>query len=140
MTIAYSATDRIRAFFASYNAAFTALNTEGIIDHFHFPAQISTEDGGYVFASRQEMVDDMQDFVGFYAGQGFDKVILADLAIQELSAAFVLAHVHWHLKHKDGGDLVRVRTTYVLRMTGAEPAIIAILGHDEDTQWRNRQG
>jgi len=86
------------------------------------------------------MVDDMTDFVGFYADQGFEKVVLADLHVQELSAAFALAPVHWHLKHKDGSDLVRVRSTYVLRMTEARPAIIAILGHDEDTEWKKKQG
>ncbi|HVJ41650.1 MAG TPA: hypothetical protein VM639_09135 [Dongiaceae bacterium] len=138
MTAVSASADRIRAFFASYNEAFSTLNTAGIIDHFHFPAQISTETQGYVFATRQDMVDDMKGFVGFYADQGFDKTVLADLQVQELSPAFALAHVQWHLKHKDGSDLVRVRSTYVLRMTEAAPAIIAILGHDEDTQWKKR--
>ena len=131
---------RIRSFFASYNDAFSTLDTAGIIDHFHFPAQISTENDGYVFNTRQDMVDDMRGFVRFYADQGFEKVVLADLRVQELSPAFVLAHVHWHLKHKDGSDLVRVNSTYVLRMTEARPAIIAILGHDEDTEWKKKQG
>jgi len=131
---------RIRDFFASYNEAFSALNTAGIIDHFNFPAQISTETQGYVFNTRQDMVDDMKGFVGFYADQGFENVVLADLQVQELSPAFALAHIHWHLKHKDGSDLVRVHSTYVLRMTGAEPAIMTILGHDEDTQWKKKQG
>lgn len=131
---------RIRVFFASYNEAFSTLDTDGIIGHFHFPAQISTETQGYVFNTRQDMVDDMTDFVGFYADQGFEKVVLADLQVQELSPAFALAHVHWHLKHRDGSDLVRVRSTYVLRMTEAKPAIIAILGHDEDTEWKKKQG
>lgn len=135
-----SAAASIRAFFASYREVFSALNTAGIIDHFHFPAQISTENDGYVFNARQDMVDDMKGFVSFYADQGFEKAVLADLQVQELSPAFALAHVHWHLKHKDGSDLVRVNSTYVLRMTGAEPAIIAILGHDEDTQWKKKQG
>jgi hypothetical protein len=131
---------RVRSFFASYNEAFSRLDTDGIIDHFHFPAQISTESQGYVFKTRQDMVNEMTVFVGFYADQGFEKVVLADLQVQELSPAFALAHVHWHLKHRDGSDLVRVRSTYVLRMTGAEPAIIAIFGHDEDGQWKKKQG
>lgn len=132
--------DRIRKFFSTYNEAFTALDTARIIDHIHFPAQICSETKGYVFATRQDLVDDMRDFVGFYAGQGFEKVLLADLKVQELSPAFALAHVHWHLKHKDGSDLVRIHSTYVLRMTEAQPAIIAILGHDEDTQWKRKSG
>ena len=76
----------------------------------------------------------------FYADQGFDKTVLADLQVQELSPSFALAHVNWHLKHKDGSDLVRVHSTYVFRMSEAKPAIIAILGHDEDTQWKKRNG
>ena len=140
MTTGATAADRIRSFFATYNEAFTALDTAGIIDHFHFPVQIVTETQGYVFAQRQDMVHDMRGFVGFYADQGFEKTVLADLKVQELSPSFALAHVHWHLKHKDGSDLVRVHSTYVLRMSEAQPAIIAILGHDEDTQWKQRNG
>jgi ketosteroid isomerase-like protein len=140
MTSADSAADhRIRAFFATYTAAFTALDTAAIIDHFHFPAQITTETAGYVFATRSDMVQDMSGFVAFYADQGFERAVLADLQVQELSPAFALAHVNWHLKHKDGSDLVRVHTTYILRLTEAKPAIIGILAHDEDTQWKNKQ-
>src|SRR5260221_2188934 len=139
MTTATTTADRIRAFFSAYNDAFTSLNTARIIDHFHFPAQISTETQAYVFDTGQDMVAEMTDFVGFYANQGFERAVLAELKMQELSAAFGLAHVHWHLKHKNGGDLVRVNSTYVLRLTEAKPAIIAILGHDEDTQWKKKQ-
>lgn len=139
MTTGTTTNGRIHTFFKTYNEAFTSLDTARIIDHFHFPAQISTETQGYVFAARQDMVDDMKGFVGFYADQGFARAALADLQVQELSPAFALAHVNWHLKHKDGHDLVRIRSTYVLRLTDVQPAIIAILGHDEDTQWKNKQ-
>lgn len=140
MTTGTNTAARIRSFFASYTEVFSALNTTGIIDHFHFPAQISTETQGYVFNTRQDMVHDMKGFVHYYADQGFEKVVLADLQVQELSAAFALAHVHWHLKHKDGSDLVRVNSTYVLRMNEDKPAIMAILGHDEDSQWKKKHG
>jgi hypothetical protein len=131
--------ERIRAFFSTYNDAFTSLDTARIIDHFHFPAQISTETQGYVFATRQDMVEDMTGFVDFYADQGFERAHLADLKVQELSDAFGLAHVNWHLKQKNGDDLVRVHSTYVLRLNDSTPAIIAILGHDEDTQWKKKR-
>jgi hypothetical protein len=133
MTMAESA---VRRFFEQYAVAFTALDVAGILDHFAFPCQIATEKAGYAFADRAAIEADMCGFVKFYADHGFERAELKRLDYQPLSDAFGLAHVNWRLVKTGGETLVDVNSTYILRVAGAGPAIIGILGHNEDSQWQ----
>jgi hypothetical protein len=129
---------QVRAFFERYNAAFSALDVAGILDHFAFPCQIATETSGYAFVDRAAIEADMSGFVEFYAKHGFERAELAKLEYQPLSEAFGLAHVNWRLVKTGGETLVDVRSTYILRMGTEAPSIIGILGHNEDTQWQRK--
>ena len=129
---------QVRAFFDRYAAAFSALDPAGILDHFDFPCQIATEDAGYAFADRPAIEADMTGFVQFYADHGFARAELAKLDYQPLSETFGLAHVNWRLVNREGESLVDVATTYILRHGDGGPAIIGILGHNEDGAWRRR--
>ena len=131
---------QIRSFFTDYARAFTSLDVAGILDHFHFPCQIATETTGYAFVDRAAIEADMTGFVGFYAGQDFERAELKSLNVQLLSETFALAHVNWHLQKRGGETLVDIESTYILRLGGAKPAIIGILGHNEDSRWKQRQG
>ncbi|HVY98218.1 MAG TPA: hypothetical protein VHA35_01870 [Dongiaceae bacterium] len=128
----------VRRFFDRYSAAFSALDVAGILSHFAFPCQIATEKAGWAFADRASIEADMAGFVQFYNEQAFARAELARLDYQPLSATFGLAHVNWRLMEKGGGTLVDVESTYVLRMDGGAPAIIGILGHNEDGQWQQK--
>jgi hypothetical protein len=128
----------VRRFFDRYTAAFSALDVAGILDHFGFPCQISTETASWAFADRAAIEADMAGFVQFYSKQDFARAELARLDYQPLSAAFGLAHVDWRLVAKNGQPLVDVQSTYILRMGGTRPAIIGILGHNEDSQWQRK--
>jgi hypothetical protein len=128
----------VRRFFEAYAAAFSALDVTGILDHFAFPCQIASEDGGHVYADRGAIEADMDGFTQFYADQDFARAELVKLDYQPLSAAFGLAHVRWRLVQKSGETLVDFESTYVLRMNGPSPAIVGILGHTEDSQWRRK--
>ena len=129
---------QVRSFFDRYAVAFCALDVPGILDHFAFPCQIATETSGYAFVDRAAIEADMSGFVQFYADQGFERAELAKLDFQPLSASFGLAHVNWRLVKTGGETLVDVRSTYILRMGAEAPAIIGILGHNEDTQWQRK--
>jgi hypothetical protein len=133
------AESEVRSFFNRYAVAFSALDVAGILGHFAFPCQIATETAGYAFADRAVIEADMSGFVQFYAEQGFERAELKQLDYQPLSDAFGLAHVNWRLVKTGGKTLVDLNSTYILRVGAAEPAIIGILGHDEDSQWK-RQG
>lgn len=128
----------VRSFFNHYTIAFSALDVAGILDHFGFPCQIATESAGYAFADRAAIEADMAGFVQFYADHGFERAELAKLDYQPLSDAFGLAHVSWRLVKRGGETLVDVESTYILRLGGAKPAIIGILGHNEDSQWKQK--
>jgi hypothetical protein len=130
---------QIRDFFTGYAGMFTALDVDGILDHFHFPCQIATETAGYVFADRAAIAADMAGFVGFYSDQDFERAELKRLDVQPLSKTFALAHVNWRLVKRGGETLVDIESTYILRLGDARPAIIGILGHNEDSQWQRRQ-
>jgi len=132
------AESQVRAFFDRYNAAFSALDVVGILDHFSFPCQIATETSGYAFADRAAIEADMAGFVKFYADHDFGRAVLAKLEFQPLSDAFGLAHVNWRLEKTNGDTLVDVRSTYILRLGSGTPAIIGILGHNEDSQWKRK--
>jgi hypothetical protein len=128
----------IRSFFERYTAAFSALDVAGILGHFAFPCQIATETAGWAFADRASIEADMTGFVQFYAAQDFARAELARLDYQPLSVTFGLAHVNWRLLKARGEALVDVETTYILRMDSDTPAIIGILGHNEDGQWQRK--
>jgi len=129
---------QLRSFFARYAVAFSALDVAGILGHFAFPCQIATETSGYAFADRAAIEADMSGFVQLYADQGFERAELAKLDYQPLSEAFGLAHVNWRLVKTGGETLVDFQSTYILRMGAEAPAIIGILGHNEDSQWRRK--
>jgi len=128
----------IRSFFDRYTAAFSALDVGGILGHFAFPCQIATETAGWAFADRASIEADMSGFVDFYAKQNFAGAELNRLDYQPLSATFGLAHVKWRLVGSGDKTLVDVDTTYILRMGNTAPAIIGILGHNEDGQWQRK--
>jgi hypothetical protein len=132
------AESNVRSFFDHYAVAFTALDVAGILDHFSFPCQIATENSGYAFADRGAIEADMSGFVQFYADQGFERAELKRLDFQPLSDTFGLAHVNWRLVKTGGETLVDLDSTYILRVGGAAPAIIGILGHNEDSQWQRK--
>lgn len=136
------ATD-IRSFFDGYARAFTAQDAAGICDHYAFPVQILSEDTGYVFRDRAEMLADMTGFVAFYDKVDFARAEIAKFEFQKLSPTFGQAHVDWALINKQGGHIVDFHTTYTLRLDGkgraaGAPAIIGILAHTEDSAWRER--
>jgi hypothetical protein len=128
----------IRRFFDRYTAAFSALDVAAILGHFAFPCQIATETSGYAFADRAAIEADMTGFVRSYSDKNFERVELKRLDYQPLSPTFGLAHVNWRLVEKGGGTLVDVESTYILRLNEHGPAIIGILGHNEDSQWQRR--
>ena len=128
----------VRSFFDRYTAAFSTLDVDGILSHFAFPCQISTETAGWAFADRAAIEADMTGFVHFYSKQDFTRAELIRLDYQPLSASFGLAHVNWRLIGAGDKTLVDVDTTYILRMGGDAPAIIGILGHNEDGQWQRK--
>ncbi|WP_374368926.1 hypothetical protein [Dongia sp.] len=133
----------IRAFFDGYARAFTAQDAAAICDHYQFPVQILSEDTGYVFRDRAEMLADMKGFVAFYDKVDFAAARIASFTYQKLSKAFGQAHVDWELIDKSGGHIVGFHTTYTLRVDGkgsadGKPAIIGILAHSEDSAWRER--
>lgn len=133
----------IRAFFDGYARAFTAQDAAGICDHYHFPVQILSEDTGYVFRDRTEMLADMTGFVAFYDKVDFREARIGKFTFQPLSKAFGQAHIDWELLNKSGGHIVDFHTTYTLRIDGkgipgGKPAIIGILAHSEDSAWRER--
>jgi hypothetical protein len=132
------AESKVRSFFNRYAVAFSALDVAGILGHFAFPCQIATETSDYSFADRAAIEADMEGFVQFYAQHGFERAELARLDYQPLSDAFGLAHVNWRLVKTGGETLVDVNSTYILRTGAAEPAIIGILGHNEDGQWQRK--
>jgi hypothetical protein len=129
---------KVRRFFDRYAAAFSALDVGGILGHFDFPCQIATEKAGYAFADRAAIEADMTDFVRFYAENDFARAELAKLDYQPLSGTFGLAHVNWRLVKTSGDTLVDVESTYILRIAAETPAIIGILGHNEDSQWQRK--
>jgi len=132
------AESKVRNFFNRYAVAFSALDVAGILGHFGFPCRIATENSDYSFADRASIEADMSGFVQFYAEQGFERAELAEFEYQPLSSAFGLAHVNWRLVKTGGETLVDVNSTYILRIGAAEPAIIGILGHNEDSQWQRK--
>lgn len=137
-----TATD-IRAFFDGYARAFTAQDAATICDHYHFPVQILSEDTGYVFRDRAEMLADMTGFVAFYDKVDFAAANITKLEFQPLSRAFGQVHVDWALINKSGGHIIDFHTTYTLRIDGkgnadGRPAIIGILAHSEDSAWKER--
>ena len=129
---------QVRRFFERYNVAFSKLDVAGILDHFAFPCQIATETSGYAFVDRAAIEADMSGFVQFYADQGFERAELAKLDYQPLSPSFGLAHVNWRLVKTGGETLVDIQSTYILRMGAEAPAIIGLLGHNEDSKWERR--
>lgn len=136
-------TTEIRAFFDGYAHAFTAQDAAAICDHYQFPVQILSEDTGYVFRDRAEMLADMTGFVAFYDKVDFAAARIERFSYQPLSKAFGQAHVDWQLENKAGAPIVSFHTTYTLRIDGkgpvdGRPAIIGILAHSEDSAWRER--
>jgi hypothetical protein len=129
---------KVRSFFDRYTVAFSALDVAGILDHFGFPCRIATETSDYSYPDRGSIEADMAGFVDFYAQHSFERTELKRLDYQPLSDAFGLAHVNWRLVKTGGETLVDVHSTYILRLGAAEPAIIGILGHDEDSQWKRK--
>ncbi len=129
---------KVRDFFQRYTAAFSALDVPGILGHFAFPCQIATETQGYAFADRAAIEADMTGFVQFYSEQNFARAELIRLDYQPLSVSFGLAHVTWRLVAKSGATLIDFDTTYILRLGAGAPAIIGILGHNEDGEWQRR--
>lgn len=129
---------QVRSFFDRYAVAFSALDVPGILGHFAFPCQIATETAGWAFADRASIEADMTGFVQFYAERDFARADLVRLDYQPLSATFGLAHVNWRLVAARGETLVDVDSTYILRMDSDAPAIIGILGHNEDGQWQRK--
>ena len=133
----------IREFFDGYARAFTAQDAQAICDHYAFPVQILSEEAGYVFRDKAEMLADMTGFVAFYDKVDFARAEIAKFDYQPLSRAFAQAHVDWALINKSGGHIVDFHTTYTLRIDGKDrdgggPAIIGILGHSEDSAWKQR--
>ena len=134
--------DNIRAFFDGYARAFTAQDAVAICDHYAFPVQILSEDTGYVFRDKAEMMADMKGFVAFYDKVDFAEARIANFTFQPLSPTFGQAHVDWALIDKAGGHIIDFHTTYTLRLDGkdraGQPAIIGILAHSEDSAWKQR--
>ena len=130
----------ISAFFDGYARAFTALDAGAICDHYQFPVQILSENGGHVYRDRAEMLADMTGFVAFYDKVGFAAAQIASFEYQPLSSIFGQAHVDWALTDRSGGRIVTFRATYTLRIDGGgdvdRPAITGILGHSEDSAWK----
>ncbi|MBL8711137.1 MAG: hypothetical protein JNL25_18225 [Rhodospirillaceae bacterium] len=81
-------TTAIRAFFDGYARAFTALDAAAICAHYQFPVQILSEDTGYVFRDRAEMLADMTGFVAFYDKVDFAAARIERFSYQPLSKAF----------------------------------------------------
>lgn len=135
-------TSDIRAFFDGYARAFTAQDAVAICDHYAFPVQILSEDTGYVFRTKEEMLADMTGFVAFYDKVDFAEARIAKFAFQPLSPTFGQAHLDWALINKSGGHIIDFHTTYTLRLDGkgsaTAPAIIGILAHSEDSAWKQR--
>jgi len=129
---------KVRSFFNRYAIAFSALDVAGILGHFGFPCRIATETSDYSFVDRASIEADMTGFVQFYAEHGFERAELKRFEYQPLSSAFGLAHVNWHLVKTGGETLVDVNSTYILRLGSGEPAIIGILGHNEDSEWQRK--
>ncbi|TDQ83211.1 hypothetical protein A8950_1497 [Dongia mobilis] len=135
--------DAIRAFFDGYAEAFTAQDAAAICDHYLFPVQILSEETGYVFRDRAEMLADMTGFVAFYDKVDFKAARIDKFNFQPLSPTFGQVHIDWELINKAGGHIVGFHTTYTLRLdgkgvAGRGPAIIGILAHSEDSAWRER--
>jgi hypothetical protein len=134
--------DDVRAFFDGYARAFTAQDAVAICDHYAFPVQILSEDTGYVFRDKAEMMADMKGFVAFYDKVNFAEARIARFEFQPLSPTFGQAHLDWALINKSGSHIIDFHTTYTLRLDGKgsaqAPAIIGILAHSEDSAWKQR--
>lgn len=136
-------TSDMRAFFDGYARAFTAQDAGAICDHCVFPVQILSEDTGYVFRDRAEMLADMTGFVAFYDKVDFAEARLTKFDFQPLSKVFGQAHVDWALINKSDDHIIDFHTTYTLRIDGkgnaqGRPSIIGILAHSEDSAWKQR--
>lgn len=131
----------VRAFFDGYARAFSARDVEAICDHYQFPVQILSEGSGQVYPDRADMLADMAGFIAAYDRFDLNEAQVTAFAFRRLSDAFGQADVEWLLLDGSGAVIVSFRSTYILRTGGAtasgrRPAITGILGHTEDSAWK----
>lgn len=125
--------DRAAAFFASYVAAFEAMDPEEIAHHFAFPLHMTSDADDVALASIPDEVTwrvEIGRLVGFYRDAGVASARMLAARSVELSARVEHAAIHWQLEDADGADLYDFHAVYTLVEAGGATKIGA-LAHDE---------
>ncbi|WP_148716564.1 hypothetical protein [Chitinolyticbacter meiyuanensis] len=121
----------LAAFFASYRAAFDALDGEAVATHYHEPSGIVTAEGYVHWPKRADACANMVALCALYREQGYATAgyeLVAYLP-QGLHGAFVT--LAWQITRRDGLPPWRFHTAYNLLHTAAGWHVLLCTAYDE---------
>jgi hypothetical protein len=130
-------TQRVRAFFDSYRAAFEQLDAPAIAEHFAYPSHITSDQGEIALspvASIQDWLVQIEQLLDGYRRLKFRSARVRSLEAAELSPSLLHAMVTWELHDDTGRLLYEFRAMYTLANIG-DTLRIAAIAHNEIPQY-----
>ena len=131
----------VKAFVASYQAAFEQLDAAAISDHFAYPAHVTSDPGEpsdiqlVSVVTRHEWAGQIERLLAMYRVIGVRSAHARPIATVELSPRLVQSAIHWELRDAAGESLYDFEATYTLaRIDGAMR--ITALSHNELPRYR----
>ncbi|MEZ0368286.1 MAG: DUF4440 domain-containing protein [Candidatus Sericytochromatia bacterium] len=121
-----------KAFFKSYEKAFSDLNVQKQADLFA-DAFISAGPKGAIAQSKAEFVKMAAQMAEHYRSIGQESVKILALDETPISEQYALVKVHWGATfHKTGDRLIEFDVSYLLDKTGKEPKILLFIAHQDE--------
>jgi len=105
------------AFFHTYSEAFAAYDLERVLNHHDDPLTVVTPDGPRVFPDRGQARAFLAGQMDVYRGLGMAWPVPAAALTVAYGHDLARAEVDWILRDRQGGEIARWKTIYLLRRT-----------------------
>lgn len=128
--------DELSAWCASYVAAFSVFDVEGIADHWTFPASVMMDKGLHSFSDRAAFIGDIGLQCDFYARKGVVSAERRLLSAFSLTENVASIRVKDHMLSVVGREIVRWEAAYTLARFDGQWRVLFAVAEGEMRAWR----
>ena len=125
--------DAIMSVLKGVEAAFSALDIDGWLDHFHSRFLLMSPQTAVVPASRAEAAMLVQPLIEGLRARGFARSEMQQATVKLLSPSTALAAVEWVRRNRDREEIDRIGTTYAFFRAGDSWKIVMVTVHPPET-------
>ena len=125
----------VEDWFAGYLSTFAAFgrgeraDLDELLPFYDVPLLLTTDAGALVLDSREDVGRALQGQIDGMRASGYHHSAVLGSEVETLNAVSALYRGHFSRRRADGGELGRLRATYLIVDRGAGPRIAALVVH-----------